>query len=84
MHCQRFLRRLLLTVPTGFAILLATAPLATASALPSARCCRSRSSGRASYGGGHHSGSHGGHYSAGTGGSSHKGGHYHSPSGGTH
>lgn len=34
-----------------------------------------------SYGGGHHTGSHGGHYSGGMG-SSHRGGTYHGPHGG--
>jgi hypothetical protein len=34
------------------------------------------------YGGGQHSGSHGGYYSGGSGGSSHRGGHYSGPHGG--
>jgi hypothetical protein len=37
---------------------------------------------RYNYGGGSHSGSHGGHYSGGFGGSSHRGGTYHGPHGG--
>ena len=36
---------------------------------------------RPNYGGGHHTSSHGGHYSGGSGGSSHRGGHYTSPTG---
>jgi hypothetical protein len=38
--------------------------------------------GRVSYGGGHHTSSHGGSFSGGSGGSSHRGGHYNSPFGG--
>lgn len=37
---------------------------------------------RYSYGGGRHTSSHGGHYSGGFGGSSHRGGTYHGPHGG--
>jgi hypothetical protein len=35
--------------------------------------------GRVSYGGGHHTTSHGGTYAGGSGGSSHRGGHYSNP-----